>query len=123
MKIAKVTDCQVEEIKEASEWGVLPAPYEQRHLDAAGLTECHSCLPYDPATHKLVSCDPYVLDALVYDVEVVPKNDADIAEDKVSALSNLKDIRNRLLYSTDWAELSGARGRIGDSRLGSRKRH
>lgn len=116
MKAAKLKNGQIVDVKEVQEWGLFPVPCEGRHLAALGFMEARDWLPYNTATQKLVSVPAYIDGDYVYTVTVTAKSEVDIIEDRAAALAGVKARRDGLLRETDWAELPGARARIGAAR-------
>lgn len=64
--------------------------------------------PYDQATQKLVSCDPYVEGDWVYTVEVEPLTPEEIAARDAAQASKVRAERNQRLSACDWTQLPDA---------------
>lgn len=77
--------------------------------DTAWLKEM-SCLPvnlwkpYDAATEKLVSCDPYIDGDWVYTVEVAPLTPEELAAREESEKAKIKTQAISIMAATDWVE-------------------
>lgn len=61
--------------------------------------------PYDRATQKLVSVEPYIEDGWAYTVTVVDKTAEDIASETASRASQVRAQRERLLADSDWTQV------------------
>jgi hypothetical protein len=116
MLLAQITGSNVSEIKTARAWGLFPDPCEPRHFKPLGFLEVRQWLDHDRATQKLVTVPAYIDGGYVYTVTVAAKSEVDIIEDRAAALRVVKARRDGLLRETDWAELPGARARIGAAR-------
>lgn len=64
--------------------------------------------PYDQATEKLVSCDPYIEGDWVYTVEVESLTPEDIAARTASEAAKVRAERNQRLSACDWTQLPDA---------------
>ena len=117
MLLAQIIDGQITRVAERAEYAELANPPLQAHLDALGLVPVRSTFDQVDRDHKLVPCDPYILDGILYNVAVEPKTEAEISQDKESALASIKMQRNSILSRTDWAELPGALARVGQARI------
>ena len=117
MLLAQITNGQITRVAERAEYAELANPPLQDHLDALGLVPVRSSFDQVDRDHKLVPCEAYLLDGIPYNVTVEPKTEADILRDKQDALARVKGMRNSILLGTDWAELPGALGRVGQDRI------
>lgn len=61
--------------------------------------------PYDPATEKLASCDPYIEGEWVYTVTVEPLTPEEQQTRIDSQWANIRSQRNALLLACDWTQL------------------
>ena len=75
-------------------------------LDKQGCMKVKTFLPYDQATQKLVSSDPYIDGDWVFTVTVADKTADELASDNAALSSQLRRRRNNLLSETDWMALS-----------------
>lgn len=57
---------------------------------------------------KLVSCTPYIEDNQVFTVEIAPKTDEELASELASKAAQVRSVRDSLLASTDWTQLTDA---------------
>ena len=71
-------------------------------LDEQGCMKVKTFLPYDQATQKLVSSDPYIDGGWVFAVTVADKTADEIASDRDALSSKLRRQRDNLLAGSDW---------------------
>ena len=71
-------------------------------LDEQGCMKVKTFLPYDQATQKLVSSDPYIDGDWVFTVTVADKTADEIASDTDALSSKLRRQRDNLLSGSDW---------------------
>jgi hypothetical protein len=71
-------------------------------LDEQGCMKIKTFLPYDQATQKLVSSDPYIDGDWVFTVTVADKTADEIASDNAALSSQLRRQRDNLLSGSDW---------------------
>ena len=71
-------------------------------LDEQGCMKVKTFLPYDQATQKLVSSDPYIDGGWVFAVTVADKTADEIASDNAALSSQLRRQRDNLLSRSDW---------------------
>ena len=71
-------------------------------LDEQGCMKVKTFLPYDQATQKLVSSDPYIDGDWVFAVTVADKTADEIASDNAALSSQLRRQRDNLLAGSDW---------------------
>lgn len=64
--------------------------------------------PYDRQTEKLVPCDPYLEEGVVYTVQVQPLTEEDNQAIKNSKAAKIRAERDKRLASTDWTQLADA---------------
>lgn len=109
MQIAKIQDNNIQEINDYR------LMFSNTSFGINGVTdeflEENSCLkvnvfkPYDRATEKLVSCEPYIEDNWVYTVSIEPKTEEDISADTSAQASAIRSQRDQLLKDTDWTQI------------------
>ena len=74
-------------------------------LQENGCYKVYNTKPYDKSTSKLVVCDPYLENNIVYIVEVASKTDDDIAQALTNQEYEVRQNRNRLLQESDWTQI------------------
>ena len=107
MLLAKVVNNEVKEIKYHWEFG-LKQPPTNEYLQEIGLMRVNTYRPFDPKTHKLVSCEPVVEGDWVYNVEVAELTQEEKDTFNEIAMLQLRKTRNDLLSSCDWTMLEDA---------------
>lgn len=108
MLIAKINDNQVEKVADYREW--FGSPPSDAELSDNSFMKVNVFKPFDRLTHSLVPCEPYIEGGFVTIISVVPMTDDQIAEQKSSALQNIRAQRNALLQGCDYTQLQDYAG-------------
>ena len=77
-------------------------------LEANGAVKVNAFRSYDPATQKLVPCEPVLESGWAYTVKVVNKTEEEIAADVASKAANMRAARDRALANSDWTQVADA---------------
>ncbi len=59
---------------------------------------------HDNTTEKLIVCDPYIEDGMVYIVEIVPKTQRDYDAERTKKEAEIRQRRTMLLKECDWTQ-------------------
>jgi len=100
MLIAKVQGETIGEIGHWSRWFSAQPSFNK--LSQMGFKRVNDIMFHDPNTQKLVSTPPYIEGDCVVTVRVESLTDAEIATQKGTTMSNIRNERNVKLAETDW---------------------
>lgn len=108
MLIAKIVDGSIERVADYREW--FGSPPSDAELIENSFMKVNVFKPFDRLTQFLAPCEPYIDGEFVTTVSVASMTDDQIAEQKSSALQNIRAQRNDLLQSCDYTQLQDYAG-------------